>query len=180
MSILKDKCVGCILTVMVGDVLGACVEGWTQNEIVKSYPEGVTTFQKATHMGIYDLPPRYGMYTDDTNSTLALANSLVEKQFIDPKDIALSYSNFYDHKPKRGYPDSAIAVLKSIKNSNGESYTETATLVFPNGSFANGGAMRISPIGIVFRNASNDVLYDACKLAIMSSIPIRRLLRVRS
>lgn len=28
-------------------------------------------------MGLEDFPPRYGMYTDDTNSTMALAESLI-------------------------------------------------------------------------------------------------------
>jgi poly(ADP-ribose) glycohydrolase ARH3 len=164
----EDRFVGSLLSVMIGDILGASVEGWPSSLISKKFPEGVKDFLTATHMGIGHLGPRFGMYTDDTNSTLALATSLVQKQFLDPKHAAESYSTFYfDTKPLRGYPNSAIAVLKSIKE--GMDYKETGTMIFPDGSFANGGAMRISPIGLTFRNASDEVLYEACKLAIISS-----------
>jgi ADP-ribosylglycohydrolase len=35
-------------------------------------------------MGVRKLGLRYGMYTDDTQTTLALATSIVEKQGLDP------------------------------------------------------------------------------------------------
>jgi uncharacterized membrane protein len=41
---------------------------------------------------------------------------------------------------------------------------------FAGGSFANGGAMRISPLAISFRNASSDVLRAACEEAIKSRL----------
>ena len=163
----EDRIIGSLLTVMLGDVLGAAVEGYPSKHISKYYPNGITDFIKAKHMGIYDLEERYGMYTDDTNSTLALATSLVQKQYLDAKHCAESYSKFYFTPPKRGYPDSAQKVLYGIKD--GLDYLKTGTLAFPDGSFANGGAMRITPIGLAFRNASDDVLYEACRLSIISS-----------
>lgn len=39
---------------------------------------------------------------------------------------------------------------------------------FPGGSFANGGAMRISPLAIAFRHAAPEVLRAACEEAIRS------------
>ena len=45
-------------------------------------------------MGLEDFPPRYGMYTDDTNSTIALSESLIRCQGLNPYDCALNYSLF--------------------------------------------------------------------------------------
>lgn len=101
-SDIEDRCIGSILCCMIGDVLVSAVEGWSFSLIKKRYPNGIKDFIKATHMGIYHLEPRYGMYTDDTNSVLALATSLVQNQGLDPKDCA----EFYFSEPLRGYPDS--------------------------------------------------------------------------
>jgi len=45
-----------------------------------------------------------------------------------------------DHN--QGYPGSAERVLKAIEA--GVDYTRTATIKFPEGSYGNGGAMRMS------------------------------------
>ena len=45
-----------------------------------------------------------GMYTDDTNSVLALATSLVRRGGLDPQDAAESYGQFWLSNPERGYP----------------------------------------------------------------------------
>jgi poly(ADP-ribose) glycohydrolase ARH3 len=114
------------------------------------------------------LDDRYGLYTDDTNSTLALAWSLVEKGGLDPKHTAEAYGKFFEEAvPKRGYPDTAMQVMKAVLQ--GVDYRKTGTLSFPTGSFANGGAMRIAPVGVAFRNATDDQLYEAVRLAIISS-----------
>jgi poly(ADP-ribose) glycohydrolase ARH3 len=48
-------------------------------------------------------------------------------------------------------------------------YRECGRVVFPVGSFANGGAMRIAPIPLTFRHASDEQLYEAVRMAIISS-----------
>jgi len=117
---------------------------------------------------VYHLGLRFGMYTDDTNSTLALATSLIEKKGLDPEYTARKYAEFWrDTVPKRGYPGSAQAVMNSILK--GEDYKKTGSLCFEDGSFANVGAMRIAPVGLTFRNATDEQLYEAVRLAIISS-----------
>lgn len=61
-------------------------------------------------------------------------------------------------------------VLNAILN--GTDYAVTGKppfFPFPGGSFANGGAMRISPLAIAYRNASSEELRAACTEAIRSS-----------
>lgn len=85
------------------------------------------------------------MYTDDTNSLLALAAALVAGHgVVDAENIAKSYSEFFDHLPKRGYPDSAKAVLRLCGQGADVRLTGMSSFCF--GSFANGAAMRISSL----------------------------------
>lgn len=206
---LVDKARGCLLGLMVGDALGAGVEGWPSSEI-KAFAQArwkqdlVCEYFPAVHMGTYvrgkepgtyqvaleansgsNFVPtgpsanentakachRYGTYTDDTNTSLALAASLVEKKALDGAHVARKYAEFWregDHV--RGYPPSAKEVMQSVLN--GVSYTESGLpphFPFRGGSFANGGAMRISALAIPFRSASAAQLRAACAEAVRSS-----------
>jgi poly(ADP-ribose) glycohydrolase ARH3 len=142
----EDRCIGCLLGAACGDILGAGVEGQTADTIRGHHGE-VRNF--------LDTIRGFGCYTDDTEMTLALATSLVEKGFADPEDISLKYADFYE--PRRGYGAAARRVMGALQN--GADYRKTGRLEFPNGSFGNGGAMRIAPVGLAYRNASNDVLH---------------------
>jgi len=158
---------------MCGDALGCAWEGWSRRDL--AHPrhfnaEGVpawTNFGSASHMGLYHMPPRFGMYTDDTNATLALAFSICEKGGLAPIHAAHMYGRFYLKTPVRGYPDSAKQVMIAVLH--GDNFEETGRVAFPSGSYANGGVMRISPVGIAFRNATFEELTKAATWAVISS-----------
>jgi ADP-ribosylglycohydrolase len=154
---------------MVGDILGAAVEGWPIDLITSRYNGKLKDFIHAKHMGAIGV--RFGMYTDDTNSALALASSIVENKALVPKHAAMQYAKFYKESPypgfEIGYPPSAMHVMESVLK--GVSYRETGTVSFKDGSFANGGVMRICPVGLAFRNATDEELYAAAKWAVISS-----------
>lgn len=103
---LSDRCIGCVLCHMIGDQLGAGVEGYSAARIKREHGRVVDDV-KAPHMGIEELGPRIHMYTDDTNSMLALAYSLVVNEGLKPQHAAQSYAQFRSNGIKRGYPDSA-------------------------------------------------------------------------
>jgi poly(ADP-ribose) glycohydrolase ARH3 len=105
----------------------------------------------------------FGCYTDDTEMTLALATSLVEKGLAAPDDISLKYAEFYE--ARRGYGAAAHKVMGALLN--GADYRKTGRIEFPNGSFGNGGAMRIAPVGLAYRHASDDVLHQAVEAALL-------------
>ena len=50
---------------------------------------------------------------------------------------------------------------------NGVDYRKTGRMEFPDGSFGNGGAMRIAPVGLAYRHASDDVLRQAVEAALL-------------
>jgi ADP-ribosylglycohydrolase len=108
---IEDRCIGSLLCHMIGDQLGAAVEGFSSTRIKREH--GVVRDDiAAPHMGIPELGPRIHMYTDDTNSMLALAHSLVVNEGLKPIHAAKSYAEFWSTGIKRGYPDSAQASMQ--------------------------------------------------------------------
>jgi poly(ADP-ribose) glycohydrolase ARH3 len=143
-------------------------------------------------MGVNELGPRRGLYTDDTNSAFALLSSLVTDQALDPVHIARAYAyHWQTTTPKRGYPGSAQRVMAEVLK--GTDIRKTGRILFADGSFANGnlittpscqlssrltlalcfygigGAMRIAPVGLAFRNSGAAVMRQAVEMAIISS-----------
>jgi ADP-ribosylglycohydrolase len=110
---IEARCIGSLLCHMIGDQLGAGVEGHSAARIKRE--QGVVRDDiKAPHMGIPEMGPRIHMYTDDTNSMLALAHSLVVDDGLKPKHAARSYAEFWSTGIKRGYPDSAQENMRVI------------------------------------------------------------------
>jgi len=95
----------------------------------------------------------------------------VECGMIDAGHAAKCYANFWRTGDDiRGYPPSAKQVMQATLD--GVAVEDTGLqphFPFPGGSFANGGAMRISPLGIAYRDASPLVLRDAVTKAILGS-----------
>lgn len=150
----EDRCSGCLLGTACGDILGAAVEGWPAAEIRERFGE----LRDFTDSG-----RGFGCYTDDTQMTLALATSLVECGRVDAEHLSAKYAEFYE--PWRGYGGAAHRVLQGLRQ--GADYRGTGRLQFPEGSFGNGGAMRIAPVGLAYRHAAPDILEQAVKDALL-------------
>lgn len=169
---VEDSSVGCMLGVMAGDVLGCSVEGCSRQTILEQFRHGeVRHFLVCRHMGDQgaDAGPRYGMYTDDSNSTLAVASSLCRLKRLVVVDVAMTCAEFVVRKkPARFCPASALSQATRLLDGSLTAYTAGRAL-FPNGSFANGGAMRIAPVGVVFRNADARTLREACRACCLST-----------
>src|SRR5437868_7992566 len=87
-----DRARGCLLGLAVGDALGAPLEGLSPQQIrahygtVDDYVDGVRAWKKKPYR--WRLP---GLYTDDTQQALALADCLIERGRIDPGHLAETY-----------------------------------------------------------------------------------------
>ncbi|MCP5048555.1 MAG: hypothetical protein GY940_15405 [bacterium] len=143
-----DKFKGMLLGTAAGDILGAGVEGQTREQIVVAHGE-VRDFL-STSRG-------FGCYTDDTEMTLALSQSMVHCNGVDAAHCSQTYADYYN--PRRGYGGGAHTVLKALKD--GADFRDTGYISFKEGSFGNGGAMRIAPVGMVYRSATNETLKKA-------------------
>ena len=145
---LEARSLGILLGTAAGDILGAGVEGFSREQIVVTHGE-VRDF-KPTSRG-------FGCYTDDTEMALALAQSIVDCNGVDGEHCSKLYADYYN--PQRGYGGGAHQVLKALKD--GADFRDTGRMSFSDGSFGNGGAMRIAPVGFVYRNADDATLKQA-------------------
>ena len=86
-----------------------------RRHIQTRFPNGPVHFVACKHMGAGLLPARYGMYTDDTNATLAVAEAISNAQKLDSTAIARNCAQYMcEHTPKRACPDTAFAVGRAI------------------------------------------------------------------
>lgn len=152
----KSRFVGALLGCAFGDVLGAAIEMQSRSEILHQYPMLVRDYLPSAR-GI-----GFGCYTDDTEMTLALAHSILRCEGIDGADCAAAYAEAFT--PQRGYGRSAIQVLTALQQ--GADWRCTGTMLFADGSFGNGGAMRIAPVGLLYGHLPYLLLYKQVKAAV--------------
>jgi poly(ADP-ribose) glycohydrolase ARH3 len=157
LSLHQTRCIGSLLGTAVGDILGANVEFFSRSEIIQEH---------GLLVNFLDSPARpMGMFTDDTEMTIALAASLVSCRSLDGAHCATAYAKAFIAEPRRGYGPSASQILNML--AEGANFRTSGRAIHPQGSYANGGAMRIAPVGLAFRNASEEVLYCAVEMALL-------------
>ncbi|MGJ3237103.1 MAG: ADP-ribosylglycohydrolase family protein [Anaerolineae bacterium] len=101
-------------------------------------------------------------FTDDTNMALSIYESLRQHQEIDQDDLAKSFARHYD--PGRGYGPAMHRLFGRI--GAGEAWQEVANSLFDGqGSYGNGAAMRVAPIGAYFADDLTRVVEQATKSA---------------
>jgi poly(ADP-ribose) glycohydrolase ARH3 len=95
---------------------------------------------------------------------LGLAESIIEKGLIDEQHLGKTFRDNFEREPWRGYASGPPTVFYHVKQT-GISYSEAAQGLFGGkGSFGNGAAMRIVPVGLFFHDSP--YLYDqACASA---------------
>lgn len=96
-------------------------------------------------------------YTDDTAMALGIAESLGERGILDPHHLGETFRKNFEREPWRGYGPGPPTVFTLVRQ--GYSYQEAAQRLFGGeGSFGNGSAMRITPVGLFFYNSKD--LYE--------------------
>lgn len=103
-------------------------------------------------------------YTDDTAMALGLAASLSETVELDPQHVGETFRRNYEREPWRGYaagPPAIFSLVQSLRIS----YSEAAQTLFGGtGSYGNGAAMRVAPVGLLY-HASDDLYAKAAASA---------------
>src|SRR6478736_5375445 len=137
---LADRFIGCLLGLAIGDALGACFEGQSPEQIGRRY--------RSVEQLIGSPPEGELWYTDDTQMAIGVAQTLIACGRIDEQVICKRFAENY--VPQRGYGRGARAVLEAM--IEGKDHQSLAANQFPGGSFGNGAAMRVAPVGLVFRH----------------------------
>jgi len=103
-------------------------------------------------------------YTDDTEMALAIFEVLERNGHIDQDDLAESFAARYDYDPNRGYGQGAAALLSGL--NDGLPWHWLAPALFDGqGSYGNGGAMRVAPVGAYFSDHVERLVVEARRSA---------------
>ena len=144
-----DRFVGCLLGLAVGDALGAPFEG---------VPADFVYFTQGAIPDLLDAEPDSPLtYTDDTQMTIGLAETLAEHGRVDTPTLCRQFAANYE--PHRGYGHGARQILECI--AAGGDHNTLAETIFPGGSFGNGAAMRVAPVGLMFGHDLDRVAAEA-------------------
>ncbi len=149
---LEERFTGCLLGLAVGDAVGAHFEGQSADFIARRY-------RKASDL-IENPPPGELWYTDDTQMAIGVAETLVACGHIHEEEICRRFAANY--VPQRGYGRGARIVLEAM--TQGEDHKWLAANSFPGGSFGNGAAMRVAPVGLMFCR-DHKTLWEQAKLS---------------
>ena len=147
MTTPKERFLGCMLGLAVGDALGMPAEGRPPAEIEKLFQHGLQFLPDERRF----LKP--GQVTDDTQLALCHLDSIIETGKIDPNDIAERFLDMFLQGELRGIGSSTLKALLRLKH--GIPPEEAGE----RGFFAagNGVAMRIAPVGLLFAFSNADI-----------------------
>jgi ADP-ribosylglycohydrolase len=105
------------------------------------------------------LPPGPWRWTDDTHMALSIVEVLMCHGRIEQDVLAQAFARRFTQEPWRGYGMGAAQLLTRI--NAGCRWREEAPKVFGSGSFGNGGAMRVAPIGAYFIGDASRAAHEA-------------------
>jgi poly(ADP-ribose) glycohydrolase ARH3 len=145
---LLDRFEGCLLGLAVGDALGGRFEAQSADAIRQRF---------ASVEALIAYPHDEIWYTDDTQMAIGLAEALIERGEVVEDVLCRAFVSNY--VASRGYGRGARAVLDAMED--GLDYRSVAAEHFPGGSFGNGAAMRVAPVGLLFRDDRKRLLEQA-------------------
>jgi ADP-ribosylglycohydrolase len=104
------------------------------------------------------LPPKPWHFTDDTNMALSIFSTLRQYGEIHQDQLAKNFAEHFDRS--RGYGLGARHLLMQMRNGN--PWRELTREMFGGtGSYGNGSAMRVAPLGAYFADDLNTVVENA-------------------
>ncbi|MEV4347585.1 ADP-ribosylglycohydrolase family protein [Actinoplanes sp. NPDC049596] len=123
---------------------------------------GGTWFRR--RFAVDNLRPGPWRWTDDTAMALVLLSVLEEHGTVDQDALALGFARAYEADPYRHYGAGMHDVLPAL--GRGEPWAEVTRRQFDGrGSWGNGAAMRVAPLGAYFADNQDQVQTEAVRSA---------------
>jgi ADP-ribosyl-[dinitrogen reductase] hydrolase len=139
---MKDKVRGAIVGVAIGDALGMPVES-LKPKTIKKYFKRIETYRTPNPKTKCFHKLKRGQWTDDTQLTLAIGESIADKKSIDYEDIADKHVDMFLNG-KRGWGGATKNGIRKILN--GGNWWNSGDL----NAAGNGPPMKIAPIGVLY------------------------------
>lgn len=148
---LKNKILGVFYGVAIGDAMGMPTTFMSREQIKAKYGK-VTNFLEAPMEGSVHSKLVLGEYTDDTELTYMVADSIISRRHVDPEDMAIRLVRWADDNDIMNTTLIGPSTRSAIKDlKSGIPYSVTGK----NGT-TNGCAMKISPVGILDAFSDNE------------------------
>ncbi|MFQ5996295.1 MAG: ADP-ribosylglycohydrolase family protein [Dehalococcoidales bacterium] len=135
-DVLRAKFLGALLGTGVGDALGAPFEG-----SFRVSPEEIAEVAERQEVLVY---------TDDTHMMIGVAESLLKCRGFDGEDMALTFARNFELEPYRGYGPGPPHIFRLIRA--GVAWDEAGQRLYRGGSYGNGAAMRVAPVGVLYHD----------------------------
>ncbi|MCB9057142.1 MAG: ADP-ribosylglycohydrolase family protein [Calditrichae bacterium] len=139
-----------LLGLSIGDAFGDCIQ--------KTTP----IFAKTDRY----FPECEWIYTDDTVMAISIYENLKEFGEINQDDLAKRFKDKFVADPSRMYGMSTVDILLRIHK--GEHWRNLVSTIRPGGSFGNGSAMRVAPLGAYFFDDPERAALEAEKSAVVT------------
>jgi len=161
---LQERFRGCLVGSMIGDVIGAVVEAESPEYIAHTY-RSIDEILTAQSVPEFTGPAwQVGRFTDDTQMMICVAEWLLDGEPRSPERLLARFADACE--PWRRYGPGTEAILRLYPEHKAE-WRQLATAMFPYGSYGNGSAMRVSPIGLACYSDAK----TAASIAVDSSRP---------
>ncbi len=107
------------------------------------------------------LPPGTWRYTDDTAMACSVVEALQQRGTLDPDDLFQRFARRYQAEPNRGYGPGMILLFHQVRKGMAWETAVRDLFGFGEGSFGNGAAMRVAPVGAYFAEDYEEVVAQA-------------------
>jgi ADP-ribosylglycohydrolase len=118
------------------------------------------------HTSWDNLPAGPWRWTDDTHMALSIVDVLKAYGHIEQDALAQAFARRFIEAPYRGYAGGAMLLLRQI--AAGADWRKASPALFDNGSYGNGAAMRVAPLGGFFYSSPEQAVKEAQLSAVIT------------
>lgn len=161
MKLNGSKVPNVLLCTAIGDALGMPFEG------LKSDNESLVNWNGKSFLPSRKRPPSFygssldvkpGQFTDDSQMSIMVAESLIEHKKFNPKDLSERYVDWIYSGRARGFGGTTKKAVDALKE--GAHWTKSGV----DGSIGNGTAMRAAPFGAFYSKRDFSDMYHTVKI----------------
>lgn len=169
---MRNKIAGTIYGMALGDAMGMPPELWSRRKL-KDFFDEIKGFLDGPKENNVACNYTKGQYTDDTAQALVILDSLVDTNFIpQPKDIATKLLAWADKE--NAFENNILGPTSKAALSSFREGKDASSIT--NEAQSNGSAMRIAPIGCLFKSSDKKELasfvYNVTRITHSSDVTI--------